>query len=479
MLTETIRTPEMDLQINKAAKEFPDWWIEKVLGGQLWRMQKAIAQATFQYPRVVVRSCESSGKSYVAARIALAFLYNYPPATVITTAPTNRQIEDVLWREIRSAFSQAKMALEGNMLRKALDISEDWFAVGFATDEPERMLGYHNANILVIGDDASGLSNEIYGAIENPLSTGNAHLLLISNPTQSIGAFRDTFTSPLYKKYHMSAFDTPNLVGFGITREDIETGEWKKKWNNQPLPYPQLISPAKVAERFKEWGKGSYLYTVFILGEFPESGVNSLCRLSDIEGAMSRILNQEEYGKNLKVAALDVARYGDDESAFAVRQGNKVVDIVTWAHQESTYTAGRTARLIREHKPIRTYVDIVGLGAGVYDILKKEIGSEFKIMEFDSGKPALDTERFLNRRAEGYWEFNQKLSDGVLSLPMSDKLKAQLADVRYTYTPKGLLQIESKEDAKSRGSKSPDIADAVMMTFSKKKGGGAPQVWHY
>ncbi len=477
MVTNIERTKETDEDIRRKAQIFPDWWIETVLGGKLWRKQIAIAQSTFYYPRTTVQSCEAIGKSHVAARIALAFLYNFPPCTVITTAPTNRQVEDVLWREIRLAFSQARFPLDGNLTRKALDIAEDHFAVGFATDEPERMLGYHNVNVLVIGDDAAGLSDDILRAIENPLSTGNTHELLLSNPTQSVGAYRETFKSDLYKKFHISAFDSPNLSTFGITQEDIESGEWQKKWGGQQLPYPQLVSPQKVAERYKEWGKGSYLYVVFVLGEFPDAGVNSLCRLSDIELAMSRDIDRKEYEKQLRVAALDVARYGDDECCFACRQGNKVFEPVTWGHQESTYSAGRTARLIREYRPVRTYVDVVGLGAGVYDILKKEIGTEFKIIEFDSGKQALDKERYLNRRAEGFWLFNQKLTDGELDLPQSEKMKAQLSDIRYTYTPRGLLQIESKEDAKDRGSKSPDVADAVMMTFNTKKGSGGPTVY--
>lgn len=480
MTTELLRTPEMDLKIRTQARKYPDWWIEKVLGGRLWRMQIAIAQSTFYYPRTTVRSCEASGKSYDAARIVLAFLYNYgPKCTIVTTAPGNRQVEDILWREIRTAFAGSKMALDGHITLKDLEIADGWFATGFATDQPDRMLGYHNENVLVVVDDAAGMENDIMRAIENPLSTGNTHELLLSNPTQSVGAFRDTFNSPLYKKFHISAFDTPNLASFGIRQHDIETGEWQKKWAGQELPYPQLMSPAKVAERYKEWGPGSYLYTVFILGDFPEAGVNNLCRLSDIEFAMSRELERKEYEKHLKIAALDVARYGDDECCFAIRQGNKVLDTITWGHQESTYTAGRTARLIKEYKPVRTYVDVVGLGAGVYDILKKEIGSEFKIVEFDSGKQALDKERYLNRRAEGFWEFNQKLSDGELDLPNSDKLKAQMADIRYTYNTRGLLQIESKEEAKDRGSKSPDVADAVMMTFSKKGGGGGHRQTRY
>lgn len=479
MTTDLEQTPELDLKIRKQARIFPDWWDETVLGRRLWLKQKAIAQSTFYYPRTTVRSCESSGKTFGAAGIVLTFLYNFPPATVITTAPTNRQVEDILWREIRQAFAGSRMALEGNLTRKALEISEDWFAVGFATDEPERMLGYHNVNVLVVGDDAAGLSQDIFGAIENPLSAGNTHELLLSNPTQSVGAFRDTFTSDLYKKFHITAFDTPNFTTFGITEEDIESGEWLKKWAGQELPYPQLISPQKVAERYKNWGPGSYLYVVFVKGDFPDAGVNNLCRLSDIEAAMSRVLNRDEYEKSLKVAALDVARYGDDECCFIWRQGNKYADPVTWGHQETGYTIGRTVTLIKEIKPVRTYIDVVGYGAGVYDILKKEIGEEHKIVAFDSGKEPLNKERFLNRRAECWWDFNKKLADGELDLPDSDKLKSQLSDIRYTYTPKGLLQIESKEDAKDRGSKSPDVGDATMMCSSSSRGGGPPRQWRY
>ncbi len=472
MTAEIERTDETDALIREQARKYPDWWDEYILGRRLWTKQKAIAQSTFMYPRTTVRSCESSGKTFSAAGIVLAFLYNYPPATVFTTAPTNRQVEDLLWAEIRTAFGASRMALEGNLTRKRLEIDDKWYAVGFATDEPERMLGYHNVNVLVIADDAAGLQDEMYGAIENPLSTGNTHELLISNPTQSVGKFRETFSSKLYNKFHISAYDTPNLKGFGITEEDIASGEWVKKSEGKDLPFPELISPAKVAERYHEWGPGSYLYIVFILGDFPEAGVNNLNRIDLIEAAMARQTERQVFEKHSRVAALDVARYGDDESSFAIRQGDKVLDTFEWAHQDSVYTAGRAARLIKENKPARTYVDVVGLGAGVFDILRNEIGEQYKIIEYDSGKDALDKERYVNRRAEGYFDLNKMLVDGDLDLPGSGKLKAQLADIRYIFDKKGRLQIESKEDARNRGSKSPDVADAVMMSFCRKSGGG-------
>ncbi len=477
MTTEVERTDETDAVIREQARKYPDWWDEYILGRRLWRKQKAIAQSTFMYPRTTVRSCETSGKTFGTAGVVLAFLYNYPPATVITTAPTNRQVEDVLWREIRAAFANSRMPLEGNLTRKALEINDNHFAVGFATDEPERMLGYHNVNVLVVGDDAAGLSDDILRAMENPLSGGNTHQLLLSNPTQSVGAFRETFSSKLYNKFHISAYDTPNLKSFGITEEDIASGEWVNKWGGQDLPFPQLVTPAKVAERYHEWGPGSYLYIVFIKGNFPEAGVNNLFRIDQIEAAMAREIPRSDYEKHLKVAALDVARYGDDECCFAIRQGNKVLDTFTWAHQDSGYTVGRCVRYIKENRPVRTYIDVVGLGGPVFDTLKNELGTEYKVVEYDSGKEAADSEHYINRRAEGYVDLSKMSAAGELDLPANDKLKAQLADIQYTFDTKGRWQIESKEHAKSRGSKSPDVADAVMMSFCKKKGGAGIQVW--
>ncbi len=474
---EIKRTEENDLLIHNTALEFPDWWMETVLGLRLWDMQKAIAQATFRYPRVTVRSCEASGKTFDAAGIALCFLNNLQPATVITTAPTNRQVEEVLWREIDNQFSQSRMPLRGNLTRKKLDMGDKSFAIGFATDEPQKMLGMHNVNVLVIADDAAGLDDTIFGGMENPLSTGNAHQLLLSNPTQSIGAFRDTFSSDLYKKYRISAFDTPNLKVFGITQKHIASGEWVDMVKGHDLPFPQLVSPAKVAERYTEYGPGSYIYTVFTLGDFPEAGINNLFRLSDLEASIARDLPKPEYDNNLRTAGLDVARYGDDECAFVVRQGNKVQHIVTWGHQDSVYTAGRTSRLIKEHRVSRTYVDVVGLGAGVFDTLKHSLDGEYKVIEYNSGAEPVDKEHNFNLRAEGYWDFSRKVSDGEIDLPDHDKLKAQFADIRYTYNGRGQLQVEKKEDAKARGSKSPDIADAVMMAFCGKKGGSGLQVW--
>mgnify|MGYP001582722535 CR=1 FL=1 len=431
----------------------PVAWAEEVLGVTLWHDQADILRALVDNGRVVVRSCFGAGKTFLAAVAVLWFLYCFKPSTVVTTAPTGRQVAEILWREIAGRFRGAKYPLEGTLLTTKLELDKDWFAIGLSTDQPEAFQGFHNRNVLVVVDEASGVPEEIYASVENPLSAGHTRELLIGNPTQQTGTFRDAFKDKGgYKTFHLSAFDTPNFQG--ISEKDIADGSWEKK--TKKLAYPSLVTPEWVAGRYRTWGPGSFLYQVRVQGEFTQSGVNNLFALGDVEAAMGR----EVEASGAKVMALDVARYGDDDTALCMRQGNKVVGIETWSHQDSVFTAGRYKRYAAAFKPVVARVDSVGVGAGVVDILKSQ---GFRAEEVNVGTPAVDTEQFGNLRAEGYWSLKEMM--GKIGLPKDEELKSQLCDLRYNYDVKGRLWIEKKEDARARGSKSPDIADALMMAF--------------
>jgi hypothetical protein len=300
--------------------------------------------------------------------------------------------------------------------------------------------------------------------MENPLSSGNTHVLLIGNPTQPTGGFRKAFLSELYNHIHISCFDTPNFTEFGITMDDIRANTWEAKIDGKPLPYPPLINPKWVYGRFKEWGEGSYHFQVYCLGNFPSAGVNNLIRLEDVEAAMAR----EKTSSGTRLAALDVSRYGDDETVYGERCGDSILPFVTWSHQETTYTAGRTLRYIRNNHPSVCVVDAVGVGGGVADMLKQEPEKQTDIIEINVGVPAKDKETFGNRRAELYWMLKKRLEENRINLPQDDVLKAQLCDIRYRYDSKGKIWIETKEEMRSRGSNSPDRADVVIMLLSSE-----------
>jgi len=446
----------------------PDEWIENILGCSMWTIPKLITRAVFRKKsdgattRVVVPSCTSSSKSHTAARIAIAFLYNFYPSTVITTAPTYRQVEEILWREIANSWSGARFALGGELKQTKMELDKNWFAIGLSTDEPERFQGLHNKYVLVIGDEASGLPPTVYAAMENPLAAGEFRsLLLIGNPTQPTGNFKDAYINEngLYQTFQISCFDTPNFTEFGITMEDIRENKWKEKIAGRPIPRPYLITPEWVYERFLEWGEHNFLFQCYCLGRFPEQGVNTLIPEWAIGEAMNSIQAEP---KGQIVAALDVARYGTDESVFMCRQGNKIIAMEHWMHQDNTFSAGRTANLIKQYKPVITRIDSVGTGSGTYDIL---LANGLPVDEFNGAGQALDKEIFANIRAELYFALSQKLQNHELQLPKDSKLNAQLVDIRYRYNVRNQLLIESKEEARSRGVKSPDRADALMMLW--------------
>jgi len=465
----------------------PDRWIDTILGGQLWLVQQQIARSVFRYSRTAVRSCTGSGKTYLAGRLVLAFLGNFVPSIVITTAPTFRQVESILWKEIGAAYGKCQYAqgFGGKLTTTRLDMGQEWFALGLSTDQPERFQGFHARNILIIGDEASGLSEDVYMAIETPLSTGNAHLLLISNPTQPVGKFRETFDSDLYKHFHISAFDTPNFASFGITLEDIKKKTWMDKvggrkqeieesqeWLNK-LPCPYLINPLWVAERLQEWGEGSFSFQAYVLGDFPKKGLRNLFNLPELERAVKRTVDDE----GDKVAALDVSRYGDCETVYGIRRGDRVIKLETWGHEGIHYTTGRTARHLREDNPSIIHIDAGGIGVDDCDVLVKE---GFNVNRVLGNKPAVDKERFVNRRAELYWMLSMRFTDGTISIPDDRKLIAQLADIQYDYR-EGRIIMESKEQMRGRNSKSPDKADMLAMLFYPELSidDQVPEPWHW
>ncbi|MBA7659382.1 hypothetical protein ES703_67360 [subsurface metagenome] len=470
--------------VREKARKNPSWWIEQIFQCTLWRLQKDIIEAVAGHPRVAVRSCTGSGKTYIAARLVLWFLANFTPSQVLTTAPTFRQVESILWKEISTAYMKTKYekGFGGNLKATRLDMAKDWFALGLSTDEPERFQGFHAPNMLVVGDEASGLDDKVYTAIETPLSTGFTRLLLIGNPTQPVGAFRDTFDSDIYQHFHISAFDTPNFAVFGITLKDIKSGEWKDKmavadwaikdgtWMKK-LPCPYLVNPLWVAERLEDWGEGSFQFQTYVEGDFPAKGAHNLFSLAELEAAIDRKVDDE----GEVVSALDVARYGECESVFGMRRGDRVFPLQCWGHEGIHYTTGRTARHMRENNVAIIHVDAGGIGADDSDILT---GEGFNVNRVMSNAPAVDKERFLNRRAELFWLLAKRFSDGNISIPKDRKLISQLADIRYDYKS-GRIFMESKEAMIARGSKSPDRADMLAMLFHPGEAFSteAPEPW--
>jgi len=298
-------------------------------------------------------------------------------------------------------------------------------------------------------DEAEGVSEEIYEAIESVMTSANPLLLLIGNPTAMSGAFRRAFYEEreIYHAITISALDSPN-VRAGRT------------------VFPGLASAAWVEERRSVWGEDSLLYRARILGEFPEQGEDTLLRLSDIEAAVNRDFpdsgGPESERPEGVTLAVDVARYGADSSVILRRRGDRADLIRELRQLDTMQLAGWVAAAIGECHPGQVYIDEVGVGAGVVDRLQ-ELGHP--VRGVNVAWKAKEDKVYANLRAEGYWTLAERFRSGRVSIPDDKGLISELAALRYSFDSQGRIKIESKDEMRKRGLRSPDKADALMLAF--------------
>jgi phage terminase large subunit len=424
---------------------------KNVLRFECWSKQREIAESVRDHPRTAGRSGHGVGKTGIAARTALWFLAAYPYSKVITTAPTWHQLREQLWREIAVAYQAADGFFDGRLTDTRLELGPDWFALGLSTDRPERFSGHHAEHLLLIVDEASGVSEDIFQAAEGFLTSENAKVLMLGNPTALAGAFHRAFHSEraLWNTISISALDTPAFTGEKVSKT-VARRLVTRKW-------------AETAA--KKWGEASPLYQVRVLGEFPSSADNTVCPVADVEAAQRRTV---EPGSPVVVSA-DPARFGSDETVICVRRGWQVRIAAANHKKDLMETAGRILRVAREEaakggEPV-IVVDDIGIGGGLVDRLR-ELG-EFPVEAFNGAGAARDSREYPNARSQAWFDFAEKL--GQLDLDDDEQLAADLVAPAYRIDSHGRRVVEAKSDTKKRLGRSPDRADAVLMAFAARE----------
>lgn len=379
-------------------------------------------------------------------------MHAFAPAVVINTAPTWRQVENQYWRNFREAYLRSSVPLGGQLYKTKLEIDEDWFALGLSTDENStvKFQGWHAKNIMIIFDEASGISPAIYEAARGALSGGEVvRFVLIGNPNSNSGDFYDAFRDPAFNKIHISAFDIPNV-----------------KARKQLIP--GLITHEWVEEMRAKYGEDNDIYRVRVLGEFPQQATDTLISIDAVEKAFGA--DRELYKQNDEIIGLDVARYGDDDSAFIHRKGNwaKVLEVI---HGNNTMElAGKAKRYLKDHPGAKLHIDIIGVGAGTYDRLKEQPDVASRVYGVNNaGKPRQE-EDFINIRVESWVGVRDWLRDAILE---RHEGFYELAHPKYRITSNGKMQLESKEDMKKRGVKSPNVGDALALTLARATEGSS------
>lgn len=432
-------TKEQVQTFQEKIRHDPVFFIEKVLGNPLWDVQKKIVEAVRDNKEVAVRSCHASGKSYVSGRIVHWYLNSYKNSVVITTAPTFRQVKEVLWREIKGSVAGKHIYPEKAVLDTSINISPQWFALGLSTDKPGQFQGFHSPHLMVLIDEASDIAPDIEEAIDGLTPE---KIVRIGQPLSNEGEFARSFKREGVAKMQISAFDTPNVTAGKVV-------------------IPGLITLDDV-EKFKlKWGEDSDVYRVRVLGDFPKADPESIFGIDDISKAIQR---NADVNPNFEAKmGVDPARFGDDRTAIVIRKMEKVIYKEALSQQDTMQIAGRALSLAKEHrvKPSNIFVDVIGIGAGVVDRLKEQ---SWDVVAVNVAESAEDSEHYANLRAELY---AGKLKEWIKTADLTDDDDwYELTNIKYKFDSKGRMLLEKKEDMKKRGLPSPDVADALAITFA-------------
>ena len=462
-------TPAGARRIRDVMRADPVIYCEKILGVKPWSLQQDILRSVVRNKVTRVKSCHSAGKSFIGGCAVSWFLPTQPDGIVITTAPTARQVRGILWKEIRGRVAGAKIKIGPVPKTQSWNLGPEWFAIGFTAPEhdSDRFQGWHSKSgrILVVADEAAGISQSIWdGGISSIISGEHSRLLMLGNPTDPSGEFAKSFHDPEPGRFTIDAFQTPNFTAFGITLDDIRNGTWESKITG-PLPYPGLVDPYWVAQRWRRWGESSDYFRSRVLAQFPQSASDTAIPMQLIERARLRAADKSPKSQaTLRRLGVDVARFGADESVIALRS-DRLVSIVETHHGLDTMSlAAVVVSAIERTGATETNVDVIGVGAGVVDRLNQlRIAG---ISGVNVAEKASDDERFGNLKAELWWNLRDALERDECDLEISDDEAAELSAPKYKIQA-GRTFIEDKAETKKRIGKSPDSADAIVLAWSR------------
>jgi hypothetical protein len=463
--------------------------------------QEKIARALCEPPyRVFVKSGHNIGKTFLAAWLTNWWYDTRNPGVAITTAPTERDVLDLLWTEVRLQRDRQDMESDfTGAVAPEMRSSPEHYAKGYTARKGESFQGRHRPNMFFLFDEAEGVDARYWLAASTMFQPdGTNAWLVILNPTtntsQSYQEERAVHSdgTPKWKVFTISALDHPNVLA-GL--------------EGKPAPIPSAVSLAQVRDWMEDWfepvtkdevdedldvefpiGSGEWWRPdpdgeARVLGRRPSSGTFGVWsekawqRISQGPGLAILITDIPEIG-------CDVARFGDDRTEMHVRAGCCSLHHEDHGGWDTVRTADRLMAMADEWaawatrrqdkgtetvngKSIRIKVDDTGVGGGVTDILA---ANGFNVVPVNAGVKATRPDKYPRVRDELWFETRLRAKQGRLDLARLEKrrllsLEVQALAPTWKPLPNRTRQVESKEDTKDRLGRSPDGMDAVNLAY--------------
>jgi len=407
-----------------------------------------------------VQSCHGVGKSFLAATMAAWWVDTHDPSEtmVVTTAPSLDQVHAILWEEIRGIHSRA--GLPGVVQR-----TDRWLVgdrlVGMGRKPPDHsesaFQGMHRKYVLVILDEACGIPEWLWTAVETITTADTCRILAIGNPDDPNSHFKhvcEHSRATAWESYKISAFDSPNFTDEEVP-DDLRQLLTTKTW---------------VEDRKKEWGEDNPLYVAKVLGEFPSDHPWSVVRLTDVYSCRLEQVRSKEELVPVELG-IDVGG-GGDETIIRERRGMKAGR--EW--RETSDLPERISRMalhaINATGATSVKVDSNGIGFGVVGELRnlKELGHhEARVYGVNVSEKARRPDQYYNLRSQLWWDCGRLAAEqrafDLSEIENADATVAQLLEPRYEFDLKGRIKVEPKDDIRKRLGRSPDNADALLLAY--------------
>ena len=433
--------------------EGPRQWQQEVLLQIADHIASNEGRLDFNALRLAIASGRGIGKSALVAWIILWMLSTRVGSTVIVSANSENQLRSVTWAELMkwttmvtnshwwetsaTKLQPAQWLVE--IVERDLKIgTRYWAAEGklWSAENPDGDAGPHNMlGMCVIFDEAASIPDGIWSVAGGFFTenTPNRFWFAFSNPRRNSGYFFQCFGAKR---------------DFWRTRQiDARSVEGTDK-----ALYDQIIA---------EFGEDSYQARVEVYGEFPLDEEGTFISPALVNATFARAPYKDQSAPI--TMGVDPARSGTDATVIAIRQGRDILAIERYQGDDTMESVGNIIEAIRVYKPTLVCVDEGGVGAGIYDRL---IEQRYKVRGVNFGWKPKNPKAHLNKRAEIWCAMREWLKTASIRIPDSKRLLADMTGVRVTFTSTGAIQLESKKEMRSRGLPSPDIGDAIALTFA-------------
>jgi phage terminase large subunit len=414
--------------------------------------QARVLEAFPKCPRIAMQSCTGSGKTATLAWLGWNFLLTRPHPIIGATSITADNLKSNLWSELARWYGSSALLQGAFELQKTQIISREFpttwklEARTFARDADattvaNALRGLHAKYVMWLLDETGAYPDAVLPTCEAIFSgdPAEAHIVQAGNPTNLGG--------PLYQAATKSR---QHWFVVEITADPED-----------PNRTPRVsIEHARI--QIDTYGKDNPWVLVNIFGRFPPSSFNALIGPDEITASFRRSPPLYEIGTPAKIIGVDVARFGDDRSVMARREGILMHPFRIARNIDSTVGAGWVLREVHEFGASAVFVDDTGgFGAGWIDQLRSlgqtPIGIHF------AGEASNKT-RYFNKRTEMYFDFVEWIRSGG-ALPETPEIVSELTQTTYTFKGDKLI-LEPKEDVKAKIGHSPDISDAAALTFA-------------